>query len=96
MERVRVMARGSYSMYNSLDPGEWNHIFLYRNGYKMVESEHESGHSRDGRGYVYDMGGRTMVLKLSQGDTLELRSLTHTGRSFDITFCVTLLRADTG
>lgn len=86
----------NYSMYNSLDPGEWNHIFLFRNGLKMVESEHESGHSRDGRGYVYDMGGRTMVLKLSQGDTLELRSLTHTGRSFDITFCVTLLRADTG
>lgn len=84
----------NYSMYNSLDPGEWNHIFLYRNGLKMVESEHESGHSRDGRGYVYDMGGRTMVLKLSQGDTLELQSLTHTGRSFDITFCVTLLRAD--
>merc|ERR1719347_2048976 len=87
-------ARGVYtvtwSLYASNNAGDssvW--IYLHLNKNSVGESRlysHYSGPS----GQVVDQGGRTMVLQLAVGDTLELYCKDCSANVYFITFCVSL------
>jgi len=86
---------GSYSVSwdtnASLDHGEDVHIFLQKNGERIPESHHNSYYGGDD--HVNEQGGRTMVLYLGMGDTLQLfRSDVNQegGYIFNTIFCVSL------
>merc|ERR1719317_1387864 len=89
---------GSYTVYWNLVAdvkSETNsEIFLQKNGESLRESRTFSKYSGPS-GYVLDQGGRTLVLYLGAGDTLQL----YSGNSnafplFHITFCVSLTTSD--
>merc|ERR1719317_937789 len=89
---------GSYTVYWNLVAdvkSETNsEIYLQKNGESLRESRTFSKYSGPS-GYVLDQGGRTLVLHLGAGDTLQL----YSGNSnafplFHITFCVSLTTSD--
>merc|ERR1719153_702057 len=69
-----------------LDDGEDVSIYLQKNGENIEESQHFSRYY--GNYYVYEQGGRTMVLYLAMGDTLQLYSDSGTGEIYRTIFCV--------
>merc|ERR1711892_847830 len=68
-------------------------IYLRQNGQKIDESQHESGYSGPS-GRVHDQGGRTLVLHLDMGDTLDLYCYDCSARIYYTTFCVSLSTFD--
>merc|ERR1719244_1467873 len=75
--------------------GLW--IYLQKNGETIQESELWSSFYNgvsNGHGHVYDQGGRTMVVYLAMGDTLQLYRGDGTGRIRSTTFCVSLTTPD--
>merc|ERR1711892_888855 len=68
-------------------------IYLRQNGQKIDESQHESGYSGPS-GRVHDQGGRTLVLHLDMGDTLDLYCADCSARIYYTTFCVSLSTFD--
>jgi len=81
----------SYSGWARLEPGQATDIFLHRNGDRIEESRWMSGATGGSKGArQYDQGGRTLILYLGLGDTLELRTHTMTGALYGLTFCLTL------
>jgi len=68
-------------------------IYLQHNGQNIEESEHFSEYTGPS-GWVYEQGGRTMVLHLDQGDTLELHCQDCTAEIYKTTFCVSLTTPD--
>merc|ERR1711992_316115 len=81
----------SWDTTASLDHGEDVHIFLQKNGERIPESHHNSYYGGDD--HVNEQGGRTMVLYLGIGDTLQLfRSDVNQegGYMFNTIFCVSL------
>merc|ERR1711872_29395 len=69
---------GSYTVSWGLQAGvdaeandNWVEIYLYKNGIRIDESRHKSHYNGDS-GYIYDQGGRTMMVYLGMGDTLSL------------------------
>merc|ERR1712013_408918 len=94
-----IHACGSYSVYWDtsayLDSEEYVDIYLQKNGGTIQESHHHSSY-RGPSGYVYDQGGRTIVVYLGVGDTLQLyRDYYNTGEIESTTFCVSLTTPDT-
>merc|ERR1712179_230760 len=72
-----------------LDYGEYVNIFLQKNGENIEESRHNSYYESNER--VQEQGGRTMVVYLAMGDTLQLyRDSYNTGEIRYTTFCVSL------
>ena len=67
-------------------------IYLRKNGDKIVDSRHRSYNT--GTGQVSDQGGRTLVLHLDRGDTLDLYCQDCSSTIFYTTFCVSLSQAD--
>merc|ERR1712106_453469 len=68
---------GSYTVTWSLYAGDGAvnsqvQIYLRQNGQNIGESLHASGYSGPSGSYVDDQGGRTLVLHLDMGDTLDL------------------------
>merc|ERR1712004_534867 len=82
----------AWSMFNRVDSGEYNYIYLYKNGGRVDESEHLSSYVGS-EGRINDQGGRTMMLELQAGDTLELTDTLFYGVAINIHFCVSLLHA---
>merc|ERR1711942_267297 len=68
-------------------------LYLRRNSENIPESAHYSRYAGSG-GLVYDQGGRTLVLHLDVGDTLDLFCQDCSAFIDDLTFCVTLTRPD--
>jgi len=71
------------------------YIYLRKNGATMDESLHSSQHyTTDGSSWVRDQGGRTLVLHLGRGDTLDLYCQDCAAIISYTTFCVSLSQAD--
>merc|ERR1719513_64148 len=66
---------GSYTVYWDttayLDHGETVVIYLQKNGVSIQESQHLSAYTGPS-GHAYDQGGRTIIVYLGVGDTLQL------------------------
>ena len=65
-------------------------IYLRKNQQKIEESEHFS-QFKGNSGRVDDFGGRTLILHLDQGDTIDLFCASCEARIDSITFCVSLI-----
>ena len=59
----------SFSLYSDPDPGDYNDIYLYKNGQQIPESYHRTIHSSGGSGWSGFTGGRIVFLSLDAGDT---------------------------
>ena len=68
------------------------YIYLRKNGEYIVDSLHASHHT--GTGTVEDQGGRTLVLHLDRGDTLDLYCDNCSADIWLTTFCVSLSQFD--
>jgi hypothetical protein len=83
-----------WSLHNYLDGGKYNEIYLQRNGQKVDESRHYS-HNFAGNKLIKEQGGRTMLVNLQSGDTLNLKTESgrygFTGWAYYISFCVHLV-----
>ena len=89
---------GSYTVTWSLrainDAGDHSvHINMRKNGKNVDESLHYSRYTGPS-GYAYDQGGRTLVVHLESGDTLDLFCNECSAGIDDVTFCVSLSHAD--
>merc|ERR1711992_247067 len=76
----------SWDTSASLYHGESVSIYLQKNGENIQESQHYSYNSVD-NDVVRAQGGRTMVLYLAMGDTLQLYRTAGTGEIYLTTFC---------
>merc|ERR1711970_1157642 len=78
----------TWSLYAGVDAGE-NAILVYlrRNAEIIEESRHYSMYVGD-NGYIEDQGGRTLVLRLDRGDTLDLFCQDCSSYVHYITFCI--------
>merc|ERR1719513_458951 len=88
---------GSYTVY--WDTNAYLHsgenvvsIYLQKNGKSIEESLHYSRYT--GSGVVDDQGGRTLMVYLGVGDTLQLYRSDGSGQIFYTTFCVSLTTPD--
>merc|ERR1712013_129018 len=88
---------GSYTVYwdtiAGLDSGEDVQIVLQKNEETIEESRHVSQYTGPS-GSVRDQGGRTMVVYLAVGDTLQLYRDYGNGGIARTTFCVSLTTFD--
>merc|ERR1711936_378183 len=85
---------GTYTVTWSL--GAWNGagdhavgVYLRKNGDTITESLHESSY-RGPSGGVTDQGGRTLLVRLERGDTLDLWCEDCSAHVYDTTFCITM------
>ena len=88
---------GTYTITWSLwaadkDGGNIN-IFLRKNREEISESRHVSYYDGS-EGYVEDQGGRTLVVHLERGDTLDLYCKICTSHVYETIFCVSLSQFD--
>ena len=83
----------SWSLSTGLEAGEDTSVYLYRDGEVMAESEHYSASFSDSSVETWDQGGGDMVLSLTSGQTLELRTGDLADTVYKVTFCVTLVHA---
>jgi len=88
---------GSYTVYWDtsavLHHGEYVRIYLQKNGENIKESRHYSYYGGPS-GVVRDQGGRTIIVYLGVGDTLQLYRYDGSGEIFYTTFCVSLTTFD--
>merc|ERR1719320_1101999 len=88
---------GSYTVYwdatAGLDSGKYVRIILQKNGESIQESEHYSEYGGPSGG-VYEQGGRTIIVYLGVGDTLQLYWDSGNGQIGSTTFCVSLTTPD--
>ena len=68
-------------------------IYLRKNGENIEESQHYTHYTGDS-GVADDVGGRTLIVHLDRGDTLDLFCDDCSAYVNFITFCVTLSQAD--
>merc|ERR1711892_408038 len=84
----------TWSLYAYDDHGDhYIEIYLRLNGKSIFESHHSSVYSGPS-GRVEDQGGRTLVLHLDMGDTLDLYCEDCSAEIGYITFCVSLTTSD--
>merc|ERR1719320_1684842 len=88
---------GSYTVYwdtsAELDSGEFVRIYLQKDGENILESKHYSGYTGPS-GVVQEQGGRTIIVDLGVGDTLQLYTEYGHGTIYYTTFCVSLTTPD--
>merc|ERR1712013_319481 len=88
---------GSYTVYWDttayLDSGERVSIYVQKNGENIQESKHYSRYTGPS-GWVGDQGGRTIIVYLGVGDTLQLYMDASSGEIGHTTFCVSLTTFD--
>jgi len=89
---------GTYTVTWSLsaddDAGDYYvDIYLRKNGESITESVHFSRYTGPS-GFVTDQGGRTLLLRLDRGDTVELWCNNCSATVEYITFCVTMSSYD--
>ena len=71
--------RVSFSLESRAYTGENNYAYLYFNGQKMDETQHETYYG--GSAHMDYAGGREVMVRAQQGDTLHLGT-THMDGSF--------------
>ena len=76
--------RLSYSLESWVDGGEINYSYLYINGNKLDETQHET---RSGSGWDSTTGGRVVTLEASAGDKIELRATSMSSRYYENLYC---------
>jgi len=76
--------RVTYSMYSTVDSGDLNFCYLYRNGERLDETSHTTNSES---GTVRSTGGRVVTLEASAGDKIEIRTETMRGSYYDILYC---------
>ena len=89
---------GSYTVTWSLqtDVGDVEkgvELYLRKNKEKVPYSIYLTSYT-GGRGVVWDQGGRTLVLHLDRGDTLDLFCVDCSGGINHVTFCASLSSCD--
>merc|ERR1719317_1703631 len=88
---------GSYTVYWDttayLLSGEYVYIYLQKNGGSIKESVHFSAYYGPS-GFVYEQGGRTIIVYLGEGDTLQLYRDAGSNGISHTTFCVSLTTFD--
>merc|ERR1711892_429559 len=89
---------GSYTVTWSLSAGNdagdrWVEIFLRKNGQNINESYHRSRYTGPS-GAVYEQGGRSLVLHLDIGDSLDLFCSNCEAGIYYAIFCVSLTTFD--
>ena len=83
----------SWSLSSGIEKGKFNLVVLAKDGKRVGETEHFSGSLYNTVGELWDQGGRSLVLGLKRGQTLELRAR-KVDSVYKIIFCVSLLHAD--
>merc|ERR1719477_198766 len=76
-----------------LDQGEYVYIYLFKNGVSIQESKHYSYYGGPSGG-VDEQGGRTIIVYLGVGETLQLNRSGGSGGIRSTTFCVSLTTPD--
>ena len=84
----------SWSLSAGIESGQFNLVYLARDGARVRESDHFSGSLQSDIGELWDQGGRSLVLGLRRGQTLDLRTQDRKDSVYKVTFCVILLHAD--
>jgi len=80
----------TWSLFADVDTGDSSvHIYLRKNGEVITESRHDSYYSGAG-GEVREQGGRTLLVHLGRGDTLDLWCEDCRTIVYSITFCITM------
>ena len=74
--------------YPPLDPVD---LHLYLNGLEMPEARHVSWSGEANDDLIYELGGRTVMLSLQEGDTLELFCDNCDPSIAEVTFCIALM-----
>ena len=83
----------TYSIKSKQRSGDHNLAWLFLNGEKIEDSEHNTYYlGSDGR--VGSLGSRSLYFRLETGDTLSLRTTRLEGALYDISLCLELVRAD--
>ena len=86
---------GTFTVTWSLrtDDDEWDElmrVYLRKNQYIIQESLHQSGSAVSSE----DQGGRTLLLHLAEGETVDLYCVDCSAWVYSITFCVSLSTYD--
>jgi len=83
----------TWSLMNQLDDGEFNHIYLFKNGVRNEESTSDSWYKTySGEKTINDNIGKTLMLELRKGDTLKLKTTEFKGQAWFVHFCVSLVK----
>ena len=72
-------------MQSDVHTRDYNLAFLYYNGRRMEETEHKTYYS--GSGIMASTGGREVMVRAQQGDTLHLRTGTMDDGFYDVNIC---------
>ena len=76
--------RLNYSLESWVDGGEINYSYLYINGNKLDETQHET---RSGSGWDSTTGGRVVTMEASVGDKIEIKADRMDGYYYQILYC---------
>ena len=76
-------------MESPVQSGQRNWAYLYHNNQKMEETLHYTGYT--GSGYMDCTGGREVMVRTQQGDTLHLGTATVDNHFFNIYVCFEFL-----
>merc|ERR1712083_598221 len=71
------------------------HVVLRKNGIGIDDTFHESYYNPSVPGSMYDQGGRTVLVGLEMGDTLDIYCIDCSSVLWYLTFCVSLTTPDT-
>merc|ERR1711915_172599 len=83
----------TWDLYAKGIDGKYVSIFLLKNGQRIDESRHFSQYYGS-NGFMWEQGGRSLILRLETGDTLSLYCDNCAAVVKDISFCITLSTFD--
>ena len=78
----------TFSYYSYNGSGELTLAYLFTNGQRLDETEHNNYYTGDGSGRVQSTSGRAVYQKLEAGDTITLQTGAVTGYMGEIMLCV--------
>ena len=78
----------TFSYTGDIDPGERTWVYIYKNGARLLETQHGTYYGSGGSGRVISTGGRAVYQRLEAGDTLTLKTDSLTGIMRYIMFCI--------
>ena len=83
------MWRVSFSMMSQVYTGQRNYAWLYHNGQRMEETRHGTSYNENSD--IEYTGGREVMVRAQQGDTLHLGTTAMDGYFWYITSCFEFL-----
>ena len=78
--------RVSFNVQSMMNSGEEKLLWVYINSEPVAESLHKSYNSNDGQ--VTYTGGRDIILDVSEGDNISLRTTKMQGNFWEISMCL--------